>query len=163
MIVGSGDIASVLPNKEGIIYFASGVSNSQETRESEYCREINLLLEQDRDSRLVYFSSLCIYYAQTRYAFHKCQMEKIVRAEFPAWTIIRLGNITWGDNPHTLINHLQHRNQAGLPLEIQDTDRYIVDKPEFLHWINLIPCWNTEINIPGRKLSVRQIVDQYVI
>ena len=47
MITGSGDIASVLPNREDLHFFASGVSNSQETRESEYEREEDLLLEQD--------------------------------------------------------------------------------------------------------------------
>jgi len=39
MIVGSGDVASVLKDREDRVYFASGVSNSSETDESEYQRK----------------------------------------------------------------------------------------------------------------------------
>ena len=52
-IVGHGDIASVLSDREDRIYFASGVSNSQETRESEYAREKTLLLQQEKIRHLV--------------------------------------------------------------------------------------------------------------
>jgi hypothetical protein len=47
-IVGNGDIASALKdlNKDRWIFFASGVSNSRETDEDEYAREMSLLLEQ---------------------------------------------------------------------------------------------------------------------
>ena len=48
MIIGHGDIASALSNRKDRLYFASGVSNSSEIRESEYRREINLLLKQNR-------------------------------------------------------------------------------------------------------------------
>ena len=36
MIIGNGDIASVLNDREGAIFFVSGVSNSNEIRESEF-------------------------------------------------------------------------------------------------------------------------------
>ena len=49
MIVGYGDIASVLKDRKGTIFFASGVSNSQETRESEYKREEDLLMKQNKN------------------------------------------------------------------------------------------------------------------
>src|SRR4029077_11085960 len=109
MIIGDGDIASALTDREDRLYFASGVSNSQEKRRSEYEREKKLLLSQDRHRHLVYFSSLSIFYTDTLYAQHKRRMESIIRKRFPHYTIVRLGNITWGTNPHTIINYFRAR------------------------------------------------------
>jgi len=128
MIVGNGDISGVLTDKEDRIYFASGVSNSQETRESEYDREIALLREQNHSMHLIYFSSLSIFYSRTRYTFHKRMMEKLVRLSFHRYTIIRMGNIAWGKNPHTLINFISNKIRNREPFEIQDVYRYVVDK-----------------------------------
>jgi len=157
MIIGNGDIASALPDRDDLLFFASGVSNSKETRESEYEREKNLLMKQDFDSHLVYFSSLCVFFSNNRYAKHKLEMEKIVKTYFLQWTIIRLGNIDWGNNPNTLINYLRNHPEA----EIQDVYRYIADKEEFLHWIDLIPKWSCEINIPGKRMKVAEIAKEY--
>ena len=75
MIIGHGDIASVLPDHPGRCYFAAGVSNSAEIRPSEFHREARLLSAQPTYLRMVYFSSLCIYYSDTPYARHKRLME----------------------------------------------------------------------------------------
>lgn len=158
MILGHGDIASVLKDREDRIYFASGVSNSLEEREEEYQREINLLLKQDRFRHIVYFGSLCIFYSDTRYAQHKKCMEDIVRSSFAHYTIMRLGNITWGKNLHTLINFLRNNREA----EIRNVYRYIVNREEFLYWIDLIPSWSCEMNVPGKRMKVREIVDEFV-
>lgn len=160
-IVGSGDIASVLQDRPDRIYFASGVSNSQETRESEYQREIDLLWEQDRRKHLVYFGSLSIFYSTSRYAYHKREMENLVKKCFGNYTIIRMGNIAWGNNPHTLINFIRNKIRNREPFEIQDVYRYVVEKEEFLYWVDLIPPWNSEMNITGRKMKVRDIVKEY--
>lgn len=161
MIIGKGDIASVLTDREDRIYFASGVSNSQETRESEYQREIDLLLSQDRKKHIVYFSSLSVFYSKLRYAKHKCGMETLVKHFFEPYTIIRMGNITWGTNPHTLINFIRNKIRNHETVEIQDVYRYIVEKEEFLHWIDLIPDWSCEMNIVGRRMKVIDIVKEY--
>src|SRR5690606_6909545 len=142
---------------EGFVFFASGVSNSQETRESEYQREIDLLMKQNKNKHLVYFSSLCIFYSENRYARHKKYMEELIRKTFKHYTIVRIGNITWGKNPHTLINYFKNQKRQGKELEIRNVYRYVVNKSDFLHWINLIPEWNCEMNIPGQRLKVRQI------
>lgn len=156
-IVGNGDIASVLPENH-LLFFASGVSNSQETDEEEYQREVDLLLEQPRDAHIVYFSSLAVLEGTSRYVKHKRSMEAMVKENFPTNTIVRIGNITWGDNPHTLINYLKAHPEA----EIRDEWRYIVDKDEFLYWVNLIPDWSCEMNIPGRRLKVVDIVKEII-
>ena len=158
MIIGHGDIASVLRDREDRVYFASGVSNSLETREPEYQRERTLLLSQDRIRHLVYFSSLSVFYSDTRYAQHKREMEGVVRDTFHTYTIMRLGNITWGKNPHTLLNYLKSHQDA----EIRNVWRYIVNREEFLYWVDLIPPWSCEMNIPGKRMKVKDIVEEYV-
>ena len=164
MIIGNGDIGTTLKevDRDDLLFFASGVSNSRETRESEYQREIDLLTAQNKNKHIVYFSSLSVFYNDTRYARHKKHMEDLVRSTFKHYTIVRMGNITWGKNPHTIINFLRNRYKQGKPLEIQNTYRYIVDKDEFLHWINLIPKWPCEMNITGQRLKIKQIVKKYV-
>lgn len=164
MIIGHGDIASVLPDRDDLLFFASGVSNSQETRESEYEREKRLLLIQDHypeGKHLVYFSSLSIFYADTRYTRHKKEMEWMVRNNFHPHTIIRLGNITWGTNIHTFINYIRNKFLSHEPFEIRDEYRYIIEKEEFLYWIDMIPPWSCEMNIPGTRMKVIEAIKRY--
>jgi hypothetical protein len=160
MIIGNGDIASVLKDREDRLYFASGVSNSKETRREEYEREKKLLLKQDKYRHIVYFSSLAIFYSDQLYAQHKKRMENLIKKRFKHHTIIRIGNITWGKNPHTIINFLKYAIKNNKKFEIQDVYRYVVDKEEFLYWVNLAPDWSCEINIPGRRMKVGQIVEE---
>lgn len=162
MIVGHGDIGSVLIDREDRLYFASGVSNSRETSRAEYEREKKLLLEQDKYRHIVYFSSLSIFYTDTLYSQHKLRMEKLIKKTFKHYTIVRLGNITWGVNPHTIINFFRNQKAKGEPLDIGNTYRYIIEQDEFLHWINLIPDWNCEMNLTGQRLTIKQIVEKYV-
>jgi hypothetical protein len=162
-VIGHGVLAQMLKETtKGMCFFASGVSNSQEMRESEYEREKALLLKQDMSKRLVYFSSLSVFYNDTRYSKHKREMEELVINTFPKYCIIRLGNISWGDNPHTLINTLKNHVANEEPIEIKDVYRYVVDPEEFLHWISLIPDFNCEINVPGARMKVKEIFKKYV-
>lgn len=162
MIVGTGDIARVLPrDRDDLLFFASGVSNSGENRPEEFIRELNLLSSQPVDKRLVYFSSLSVFYSETRYAHHKLAMEAYIKENFPQYAILRIGNITWGDNPHTLINFIRNKINNGEQWEARDEWRYIVEKEEFLHWVNLIPDFNCEINIPGQRMKVADVVNKY--
>ncbi len=161
MIVGHGDIASVLVDRPDRVYFAAGVSNSRETRRCEFDRELDYLCTVGRDRHLVYFSTLSVFYGDSSYVHHKHHMEVQVRRNFELYTIIRLGNITWGNNPHTLINYIRERIRTRQPVEIRDEYRYIVDKDEFLHWIEMIPPWSCEMNITGRRMKVKDIVREY--
>jgi nucleoside-diphosphate-sugar epimerase len=141
------------------LWFVSGVSNSGEMRASEYQREVSLLLRQDTSLHIVYVSSLCVFYSDTPYARHKRMMEKLIKQTFKRHTIIRIGNITWGDNPHTLLNFLRKKIRNKEPFEIRDVYRYIVDKDEFLYWLRLVPEWNCEMNIPGKRMKVCEVVE----
>lgn len=159
MIIGHGDIASILQDRSDRLYFASGVSNSVEIRLSEYQREINLLLAQDATQHLVYYSSLCVFYSDTPYARHKRTMEELIKKTFRRYTIIRVGNIAWGKNPHTLLNFLSEKIRKNKAFEVRDVYRYVVDKEEFLHWLGMIPDWSCEMNIIGKRMKVAEIVE----
>jgi nucleoside-diphosphate-sugar epimerase len=168
MIIGRGDIASAIADVPSLdrpdrIYFASGVSNSQETRNEEYEREAQLLVQQDPTKHLVYFSSLSVFYANTRYALHKRTMEGLIRTHFLRHTIMRLGVIDWGNNPHTIINYMRNEHADGRPLRIENTYRYVVTIGEFHHWLGLIPEWPCEMNVTGTRMTVSDIVRHYVL
>jgi len=157
MVIGKGDIASVITDREDVIFFASGVSNSKETSPNEYQRELKLLMSQPKDKHLVYFSSLCIYYLKTEYARHKRIMENTIKAHWPGYTIIRLGNIDWGKNPNTLVNYLRMHPDA----HVQKTYRHIIGVHEFKYWISMIPVpGRNEMNIPGRMVWVPDLMKQ---
>jgi hypothetical protein len=164
-VVGHGDIASAIPAHlhPNWCWFASGVSNSQETDRDEFDFELGKLGMMDSNSHLVYFSSLCVFYADTAYARHKREMESKVRSWFRTWTIVRLGNITWGTNPHTLINHLRAQAAAGLPLDVQPVERTVHTLDDFHYTLGQIPDWSCELHGWGRRLTVRQIVDEFVL
>lgn len=154
MIIGKGDIASVLTDRDDVIYFASGVSNSKCKDTYEFDREMRLLLSQPRNIHLVYFSSLCIYYGKTEYARHKRIMETTIRTHFGAYTIVRLGNIDWGKNPNTLINYLRSHPES----VVQNTYRHVVSLDEFKYWIGMIkPGTKNEMNIPGKMWFVPEL------
>ena len=162
-IIGTGDIASAIIDRPDRLYFAAGVSNSGETRPSEYRREFDLLLDQPSTAHLVYFSSLSTLSANGIYQQHKRYMESMVQRNFQLHAIIRIGNITWGKNKHTLINHLRARYAAGLPLEVQDVYRYVTDVDNFRGWLDRIPSdQSVEFNVIGRRLTVAQIVQEFV-
>ncbi len=155
MIIGNGDIASALIDRDGVIFFVSGVSNSSEKRESEFNREIELLMKQPKDKHLIYISTLSIYYSNTPYTEHKKNMENIIRLNFHSYTIFRIGNITWGTNPNTLINFLKANPLA----EVRPVWRYLLSKKEFLHWISMAKVpGKSEMNITGTLTWVPDLV-----
>lgn len=157
MVIGHGDIASVLPDRPDVLFFASGVSNSSCMDEKEYDREIILICHQDTDMHCVYFSSLCVYEPETRYAQHKIAMEGYVKRLFKSYTIIRIGNIDWGKNPHTLISYLKAHPEA----EVKEVWRHIVSKEEFLYWIGKIRVGEREeMNITGRMVWVPDLASK---
>jgi nucleoside-diphosphate-sugar epimerase len=161
MIVGNGDLASVLTDKENVVYFASGVSNSRENRISEFSREYNLLMQQPMHKHLIYFSTLSIYYGDSDYIRHKLFMEEAISRRFDSYTIVRIGNITWGKNPHTLINALTAKIQNNEPFEIKDEYRHILTKSDFLFWVEKAPLnAKHEMNITGKKMLVKDIVEK---
>ena len=115
MIVGNGLIASLFIecDQENIIFFASGVSNSLETKKEEFLREENLIkktIAENPNKIFIYFSTCSIYdssKAESQYVLHKLKMEQIIIQLCPQYLILRLSNAVGnGGNPNLLMNYL---------------------------------------------------------
>ena len=161
MIVGRGDIASVLNDRDGAIFFVSGVSNSNETRESEFMREIELLDKQDKTKCIFYFSSITVddMSKNSQYLQHKRRMELLVKSNFENYNIIRIGNITWGSNPNTFINYIKNKKSKGEGVEIKDEYKYIIDKEQLVLLTDNLPLiGQNTICVFGRMAKVAELV-----
>jgi hypothetical protein len=157
VIVGSGAIAGVLHDRDDRLYFASGVADSKEVRDSEFNREADLLRSQQRYRHIVYFSSLCVFTSDTMYARHKRNMESLIK-DFPCYTIMRLGNADWATNRCQLIPFIKEKilNRESFP--VFDEYRHVLTEDEFLYWVDRIPVWNCEMNITGTRMKVAELV-----
>ena len=115
MIIGNGLIANLFRenDRENVVFFASGVSNSLETEKSAFLREENLLrksLEENPDKIFIYFSTCSIYDSSKNgspYVNHKLKMEQIVEELADQFLILRVSNaVGKGGNPNLLMNYL---------------------------------------------------------
>ena len=115
MIVGNGLIASLFTecDQENIIFFASGVSNSLETKKEEFLREENLIkktITENPNKIFIYFSTCSIYdssKSESQYVLHKLKIEQIIIQLCPQYLILRLSNAVGnGGNPNLLMNYL---------------------------------------------------------
>ena len=147
MIIGNGLIASALSEKEifqcDILFFASGVSNSLETRIEEFDREVLLLkkvLHDNKDKKIVYFSSCSIYDTETPYSLHKLAMESIIKNDAERYLICRLPQVVGKkSNTSTLVNHFV--NSLLLEQEIKvwkNAYRNIIDIEDVIYILTLI-------------------------
>ena len=122
MIVGKGLLACAFAPYFGdnpdVIVFASGVSNSLETREGEFAREHALLAQllANHAKRFVYFGSCGVATAEadlTSYMKHKKRMESLVLAA-RGGLVLRLPQVVGRtNNHHTLTNFLRDRILSG--------------------------------------------------
>jgi hypothetical protein len=163
MIIGNGDIASVLNDREGVIFFVSGVSNSNEIRESEFMREIELLNKQDKTKCLFYISSISVddkeKLSSNRYLQHKLQMEELIKLNFKNYNIIRIGNIIWGTNPNTFINYIKNKKSKGEPVQIKDEYKYIIDRDQLVMLTDNLPLnGQNTLCVFGRMAKVSELV-----
>lgn len=134
-IIGRGNIASVLTDRSGALFFASGVSNSRKVETESIMREKNRLwgiLEKltayERDTVCIfYFSSIGITFQQNPYYDHKLRMEAMVKTMFSHYVILRIGNLIGDTNPNTFINYIHNRQAQGLSVEIRDEYKYMID------------------------------------
>lgn len=115
MVIGHGMIANrfmTYKNDKDIIIFASGVSNSKETRQENYVREFELLKEtihNNKNKTIVYFSTCSIDDADltmSPYVIHKKNLEKFIRENSQSYYIFRVSNLAGvSNNPYTLLNY----------------------------------------------------------
>lgn len=158
MIIGNGLIANSLKNidSEDSLFFASGVSNSLETRSSEFEREFSLLkfnIEKFQGNKLVYFSTLSVHdqsKQDSHYVLHKLNIEEYIKNNSDNYLILRIGNIVGkGGNPNTLFNYLRNQIISNNRFRVHSNARRLLidmdDITEFLHQ-NCKETYNKTIN-----------------
>ena len=115
MIIGRGLLASLFidEDRDDIIFFASGVSNSLEDNPQEFLREENLIkktMEENPDKLFIYFSTCSIYDSSktgSDYVLHKLKMEQLIKNSCKKYLILRVSNAVGnGGNPNLLMNYL---------------------------------------------------------
>jgi len=160
MVIGRGDIGKEIKDREGFLFYVNGISNRYPITGLSKDKEEEEILAHARTLKMfVYISTLSIYYSSSAYTQHKIRMEQLIKTNFRNYCILRIGNITWGDNPNTLINHLKVDRSR-----IDGVFRYPIERKEFQHWITMIPNKGKhEMNLTGSMMSVQEIVNQYVV
>lgn len=137
MIVGQGLIATAFKHSvfdaADLVVFASGVSNSTETRQENFDRETVLLDSYlTKDKPIIYFSTTSLFdpsKTDTPYIRHKLFLEERIMQRAAQHTIIRLPILIGRtDNPHTLINFLVKAIRGGQPITLhQNACRHLLD------------------------------------
>lgn len=128
MIIGSGLLAQAFApqfaGQNDFIVFASGVSNSRETRQAAFDREAALLETSLATGRpLAYFSTCSIddpELSHSPYVLHKLAMEaRVLQQVGRAGRVFRLPQVVGHTpNPHTLTNYLHHQIATGSPFQL---------------------------------------------
>lgn len=174
MIVGKGLLAHAFQPHFGetpdVIVFASGVSNSLETRPDEFARESNLLCQrlESEAKRFIYFSSCGVTAAEselTPYMRHKRSMESLVLSVSHG-LVLRLPQVVGRtENHHTLTNFLRDHIVSGEHFTVwAHAERNLIDIDDIVKIaVRLaaeIPAEATAVSIAAaRSLLMPEIVE----
>ena len=157
MLIGNGMIANSFNNyrhNKDVIIFASGVSNSRETKKENFDRELNLLenvVKENPGTCLVYFST-CSVADEGRepspYILHKKNIEQFVIAEITNYHIFRVPNVAGvSNNPYTLLNFLIFNILQNRPVTIwKNANRNIIGIDDLYSLANHIIKENLFLN-----------------
>ena len=158
MIIGKGLIAKAFEkynDNDNVIIFSSGVSNSSETKESEFEREESLLREYlSLNKKLIYFSTVSVVDGSLKspYINHKVKMEKLISDNHSNYLIFRLP-IVIGNNANkiTFFNSLKDKINNGEELKVFNVSRYLIDVDDLS---NTLPILIDDENEKNKTLNI---------
>lgn len=159
-IIGSGNISKALIDREGALFFASGVSNSSCTDSFQFGRERKLLSTfYGTNLCCFYFSSIAVAFNELPYFRHKLQMEQLIKDNFKNYNIIRIGNIDLDKNPNTFLNFLRNKIAKGEPIDVKDEFRFMISKEQLRLLTDTLPlAGHNTINVFGRMAKVKDLI-----
>lgn len=175
MIIGSGMLANAFnsfKNDSNIIIFAKGVSNSQETKKTEFEREANLLksaLTEYANKTIVYFGTCSVddnTSKTSEYVKHKIKMEKLIQASGLNYYIFRLPQVVGKTKSPTLINYLTTQIKNDLLFTVwKYSKRNLIDVEDVYritaHLIKNNQLKNQIINIASNQsINIVEIVNK---
>ena len=161
MVIGSGLLANALiefERDERILVFASGVSNSSETRINEFERERNLLISHlGFDGLVVYIGTSSVNdpsLSESLYIRHKLDMEELVMNRLGDSIVFRLPIVVGqSKNRNTLINFLKDRIESNEAFELQKSAcRHFIGHSDLT---GLLPDLIRDDSFRGRVVNVR--------
>ncbi|PRM91349.1 hypothetical protein CJ672_09700 [Arcobacter cryaerophilus gv. occultus] len=165
MIIGNGQLANIFYdyNRDDVLIFASGVSDSNCIDETNFEREKKLLidtLKKNQNSKFVYFSSSALSsdkYPKNEYYKHKMNMEEIVKKFSKNYYIFRIPQLFGDLIVHkTLINFIYRSIINEEKFNIYDQAyRYVIEindvrKLVELYLDNHFPCMIENLANPYR-------------
>lgn len=175
MVIGNGMIAKKILNfyDKSITFFASGVSNSNETDILTFKREEELLkatIKKYPNNILVYFSSCDIEnpkICNKPYYLHKAKMEKIVISSMKQYYIFRLPQVVGKSlNANTLMNFLVDKIKNHSSFELwAETKKSIIDIDDVFTIVTYLIENKLHLNsicniINNKYISVLELVKQ---
>ena len=175
MIIGRGLIANLFTevDLDEVVFFASGVSNSSETRKGEFLREQNLVedtLANNQEKLFVYFSTCSIYDSSkynSPYVLHKLHIEEVIKQNTTNYLILRVSNAVGnGGNSNLLMNYLYRQIMTNQQLNVhQHATRNLIDvedvKDITLQYIQS-NRWNRIVNVAyAENYFIPEIVEAF--
>jgi nucleoside-diphosphate-sugar epimerase len=116
MVIGNGMVAKSFyhfKERNDVVIFASGVSNSKSAVASEFEREKQLLhkvISENLEKKIIYFSTFNLYDPKEQnspYCLHKLDMENFIALNVNNYTIFRLGHVAGKSaNDFTILSFL---------------------------------------------------------
>jgi nucleoside-diphosphate-sugar epimerase len=170
MIVGNGLLASAFSksnkNYEKIIIFASGVSDSNETDINEFNREESIILNtinENKDSKIIYFSSVLAGIKNNQYYNHKLKIENLISNNANDYIIFRMPQIIGkSGNKNNIINAFKHSILFEDKIDVfSNVKRALIDVDDLVNIVNYCIDKTTRsiINISNiEKISVFELV-----
>ena len=154
MIIGNGLIASSFKKNDDLnhVFFASGVSDSNENNYLSFKREKDLLLEtiNNLNNRiLIYFSSVSIYCLNSKYTNHKKEMENLISNSNIDYYIFRLPQVLGnGGNSKNLVNFISNKILKGDLFDLNiSAERSILDVDDLVRIVKSVINKNKKDNI----------------
>ena len=147
MIVGDGLMATACRDREDVLFFASGVSDSKETDVKKFQREEDLLLANiNHDKIFVYFGAIG---GGDEYLEHKFRMKSIIMNSVKRYIILNLTQVVGkGGNKDNLFNAFRRSLLNGEEITIyKNCIRSLVDIDDVMNLLdNLIDNKNYGIH-----------------
>jgi nucleoside-diphosphate-sugar epimerase len=156
MIIGKGLLANSLRRIDSpdVNIFCSGVSDSLENNSVQFQREIDLLSQQNKALKILYFSTTSVFNpskANSPYIKHKLNIENFIEDNYPDYIIIRLPNIVGnGGNKNNLFPYLYQTILNGGPVKIfKHAVRHLMSANDLPEIVNMLikSDFNGKINV----------------
>lgn len=167
-VIGSGMLAKAFEasyiERQGLVMFCSGVSNSNETSSDQFSREKALLLKTIQGNsgrKIVYFSSCAAGLINTPYYQHKMAMEQVVMSMAEQYLIVRLPQVVGLAKNATLVIHIAGCIRSKTPITVfRGAKRNLIDVDDVVRLTYyLVDLDNMLINVTNANMvPVEEIV-----